>query len=168
MLPPNDFKRLLSHWASGVTIITTRDPQGRPAGLTASAFSSVSLSPPLILVCVAENAQSFPALRASRGFAVNILALGQEAISNRFASSVGSAHEKFDGVPHRDGKLGFPLLGGALAHLECSTVHTYAGGDHTIFVGQVEAGETSEEATMEALLYFRGKYGSLRPPGGPS
>lgn len=168
MLAPDDFKRVLSHWASGVTVMTTRDGQGRPVGLTASAFASVSLSPPLILVCVAQSAQSLPALQASAGFAVNILAQGQEAISNRFASSVGSAHEKFDGIAHKPGSLGYPLLNGALAHLECATVHAYAGGDHTIFVGQVEAGEIAGETTAEALLYYRGRYGGLRPPAGPT
>lgn len=162
MLSPDDFRRGLSHFASGVTVVTTRDRDGRPAGLTASAFTSVSLVPPLILVCVAQNAQSYPALRDSKGFAINILASGQEGISNRFASSKGVPAEKFDGVAHTAGTLGFPLLDGALACLECTTVHAYPGGDHTIFVGQVEAVRTHADA--EPLLYFRGRYGRVQPP----
>jgi len=164
VLAPDDFRRVLSHWASGVTVVTARDAQGRPVGLTASAFSSVSLSPPLILVCVAHSAQSFPLLQASPGFAVNILASGQEAISNRFASSKGTPSEKFDGIAHKPGSLGFPVLEGALAHLECSTMHAYPGGDHTIFVGQVEAIETHGDAGWEPLLFYRGRYGRLQPP----
>ena len=163
MLSPDDFRRGLGSFASGVTVVTTRDGEGRPAGLTASAFTSVSLVPPLILVCVAQNAQSYPALRDSKGFAVNILAGGQEGISNRFASSKGTSAEKFDGVPHSVGALGFPLLAGALAHLECSTVHAYPGGDHTIFVGQVEAVRTQADPAVEPLLYFRGRYGRVQP-----
>lgn len=163
MLSPDDFRRGLSHFASGVTVVTTRDGDGRPAGLTASAFTSVSLVPPLILVCVAQNAQSYPALRDSKGFAINILAGGQESLSNRFASSKGTSAEKFEGVGHSPGTLGFPLLHGAVAHLECSTVHAYPGGDHTIFVGQVEAVQTQDD-TVEPLLYHRGRYGRVQPP----
>lgn len=166
MLAADDFRRVLGHFASGVTVITTRDAEGRPAGLTASAFTSVSLTPPLILVCVAHNAQSFPSLEASKGFAVNILASAQEALSNRFASSVGSAPEKFEGIAHTPGSLGYPVLEGALAHLECVTVHTYPGGDHTIFVGQVEAAQCQGDSDIEPLLYYRGRYGRLHPPGG--
>ena len=168
MLSPDDFRRGLSHFASGVTVVTTRDGDGRPAGLTASAFTSVSLVPPLILVCVAQNAQSYPALRDSKGFAINILAGGQEGISNRFASSKGTSAEKFEGVGHTAGRaLGFPLLDGAVAHLECSTVHAYPGGDHTIFVGQVEAVQTQDDGA-EPLLYYRGRYGRVQPaPSAP-
>lgn len=163
MLSPDDFRRGLSHFASGVTVVTTRDDAGRPAGLTASAFTSVSLTPPLILVCVAQNAQSYPTLRDSKGFAINILAGGQESISNRFASSKGTSAEKFEGIGHSPGTLGFPLIEGALAHLECSTVHAYPGGDHTIFVGQVEAVRTQDDS-VEPLLYYRGRYGRVQPP----
>jgi flavin reductase (DIM6/NTAB) family NADH-FMN oxidoreductase RutF len=178
VLGPDQFRRTLGHFASGVTVVTTCDAAGRPAGLTASAFTSVSLNPPLVLVCVAHNAQSFPLLKASRGFVINILASGQETVSNRFASSVGDAAEKFNGVAHKAGVLGYPMLDGALAHLECVTVHAYAGGDHTIFVGQVEAaavagdGQGGEvpagDTTVDPLLYFRGRYGRIAPAEGAS
>ena len=165
MLAADVFRRVLGHFASGVTVVTTRDAEGRPAGLTATAFTSVSLDPPLVLVCVARNAQSYPALEGSPGFAINILAVGQEAISNRFASSVGSTHEKFEGISHKSGSLGYPMLDGALAHLECSTVHSYAGGDHTIFVGQVEVAEGYAESGSAPLLYYRGRYDQLHSGG---
>jgi flavin reductase (DIM6/NTAB) family NADH-FMN oxidoreductase RutF len=166
VLAPGDFRRVLGHFATGVTVVTTCDAQGRPAGLTASAFTSVSLTPPLVLVCVARDAQSYAALSASDRFAVNILASGQEAVSQRFASPpAANGWEKFEGVAHKPGTLGLPVLEGALAHLECSRVHAYPGGDHTIFVGQVEAAGCQSDGA-EPLLYYRGRYGRLHTPGG--
>ena len=152
MIGPDDFRRLLGHFATGVTIVTTSDPDGRPAGLTVSAFASLSLDPPLVLVCVDHKAQSYPALKDNRGFAVNVLTTEHEALSRRFAST---RLDKFDGVAYRMSPLGLPLLGGALAHVECVTVNRHVEGDHTIFVGRVEAGAVADG---EPLLYHRGKY----------
>ena len=152
MIGPDDFRRLLGHFASGVTIVTTSDADGRPAGLTVSAFASLSLEPPLVLVCVDHKAQSYPALKDNRGFAVNVLSTDHEVISRRFAST---RLDKFDGVAYQMSALGLPLLGGALAHIECVTVNRHVEGDHTIFVGRVEAGATADG---EPLLYHRGKY----------
>ncbi len=154
-ISPDEFRHVLSHFASGVTVVTTWDADGRPTGLTASAFTSVSLEPPLILICVDHKAESYPALRANGRFAVNILAAEHEAVSRRFA--VTSA-DKFDAVAYRPGPLGLPLLPEALAHLECRTVHVYPAGDHTIFVGEVEAARARDG---EPLLYFRGDYTRL-------
>ena len=152
MIGPDDFRRLLGHFPSGVTIVTTSDADGRPAGLTVSAFASLSLEPPLVLVCVDHKAQSYPALKDNRGFAVNVLSTDHEAISRRFAST---RLDKFDGVAYQMSALGLPLLGGALAHIECVTVNRHVEGDHTIFVGRVEAGATADG---EPLLYHRGTY----------
>ncbi len=152
---PDEFRHVLGHFASGVTVVTTWDSSGRPTGLTASAFTSLSLEPPLILVCVDRKAQSYPALHASGRFAVNILAAGHEALSRRFATT---STDKFDGVAFRPGPLGLPLLPEALAHLECRTLHEYPGGDHTIFVAEVEAAQAQEG---KPLLYFRGLYTQL-------
>ena len=153
----------MSHFATGVTIITAWDAEKRPTGLTASSFTSVSLHPPLILVCVSEKAQCYPAIKAAGRFAVNILAQGQEAASRRFATSTAApGEEKFAGLEYRPGQLGLPVLADALAQLECTVVHAYPGGDHTIFVAQVESGEWSGGAGQEPLLYFRGKYSRLQ------
>lgn len=152
---PDEFRHVLGHFASGVTVVTTWDADGRPTGLTASAFTSVSLEPPLILVCVDHKAQSYPALRASSRFAVNVLAVEHETLSRRFATTDA---DKFNGVSYHPGPLGLPLLPEALAHLECRTVHAYSGGDHTIFVGEVEAAHAHDG---EPLLYFRGDYTRL-------
>jgi flavin reductase (DIM6/NTAB) family NADH-FMN oxidoreductase RutF len=155
VIHPDDFRRILGHFAAGVTVITTCDGEARPTGLTASAFTSVSLEPPLVLVCVDHKSNSYPALLESGRFAVNILRLEQEPISRRFASTL---LDKFEAVPFRLSSLGLPLIEGALAHLECITVNTHEAGDHTIFVGQVEQAGTGEG---DPLLYYRGRYNRL-------
>ena len=162
MIGSDDFRRFMSQFATGVTIVTAWDADRRPTGLTASSFTSVSLHPPLILVCVSQKAQSYPAIQAAGRFAVNILSRGQESASRRFATSTTApSEEKFVGVEYRPGPLGLPVLADALAHLECAVVHAYPGGDHTIFVGQVETAECRDDAGKEPLLYFRGKYSRL-------
>lgn len=155
VIAPEDFRRVLGHFATGVTVVTTCDGDARPAGLTASAFSSVSLDPPLVLVCVDHKAQSYPALHERGRFAVNILKSGQEPLSRRFAST---RLDKFDGVPFRLSPLGLPLIDGVLAQIQCTTVSTYAEGDHTIFVGRVEDAAIE---SGEPLLYYRGQYDRL-------
>ena len=156
MISPDDFRQVLAHFASGVTIVTTCDSEGRPTGLTASAFCSVSLDPPLILICVDHKSQSFPHLRESGRFAINILHQGHEQLSRRFAST---RLDKFDGVAFALGTLGVPLIDAALAFLECRTVSAHVEGDHTIFVGRVESVGVGEG---DPLLYFRGRYHQLR------
>ena len=155
MISPDDFRQVLSHFASGVTIVTTSDGEQRPTGLTASAFCSVSLEPPLILICVDHKSQSYPHLKESGRFAINILHQGHEQLSRRFASS---RLDKFDGVPFTMGSLGVPLIDEALAYLECRTASAHVEGDHTIFVGRVEAIGVGKG---DPLLYFRGKYHRL-------
>jgi flavin reductase (DIM6/NTAB) family NADH-FMN oxidoreductase RutF len=158
VIAPDDFRRVLGHFASGVTIISTCDVDKRPTGLTASAFSSVSLDPPLVLVCVDHKSQSYPALLEGRCFAVNVLSLEQQPLSRRFAAT---RLDKFDGVAHVISDLGLPLIEGALAHLECTTVSRHIEGDHTIFVGRVERARVGDG---EPLLYFRGQYQQLATP----
>jgi flavin reductase (DIM6/NTAB) family NADH-FMN oxidoreductase RutF len=156
----DDFRRVCGHFATGVTIVTTREQDGRPTGLTASAFTSVSLDPPLVLVCVSHKSQSFPALRDGGKFAVNILRESGEAVSRRFATT---RLDKFDGVPYTVSALGLPLLDDALAHVECVTVGAHPAGDHTIFVGRVERARAD---SGDPLLYFRGQYQRLAPASG--
>ena len=156
MISPDEFRRVLGHFATGVTLVTTCDADDRPTGLTASAFSSVSLEPPLVLVCVDHKSQSYPALRESGRFGINILHHEHEPVSRRFATT---RLDKFDELPYRLGVLGVPLIEGALAHLECRIVSTYVEGDHTIFVGRVESASAGEG---DPLLYYRGRYHRLR------
>jgi 4-nitrophenol 2-monooxygenase / 4-nitrocatechol 4-monooxygenase, reductase component len=147
-----EFRRVLGHFAAGVTVITTVGDDGNPYGLTATAFTSVSLEPPLVLVCVDKRSESHPHFHASRVFAVNFLAVGHEPLSRRFAVSGG---DKFTDLAVHRGVTGAPLLAEALGYLECRTVDVAEGGDHTIFIGQVEAADAREG---EPLLYFRGSY----------
>jgi flavin reductase ActVB len=154
-LTPVEFRNALRCFAAGVTVVTTRDREGQPSGLTASAFTSVSLDPPLVLVCVDHAATAHPAFRTHGWFAVNVLRREQETLSRRFAESGG---DKFHGVPCHDGQSGLPLLDGALVTLECQLVEAHEAGDHTIFIGRVEA------ATIgggQPLVYFHGGYHSL-------
>lgn len=161
VLGPDEFRRALGHFATGVTVVTTWDAEGRPAGLTASAISSVSLEPPLVLACISHKSQAYPSFLPGRQFAVNILASDQEAVARRFASSTMAGAEKFEGVGYHKSALGLPVLEGALAAFECTIVHAYPGGDHTIFVGQVEALDAHGDHGREPLLYYRGRFGRL-------
>jgi len=147
----NQFRHALGHFAAGVTVITTRGEDGAPYGLTATAFTSVSLEPPLVLVCIDKKAESHPHF-ASGVFAVNLLAAHQQDVSQHFAKSGG---DKFSQLQYRSGVTGAPLLADTLGHLECRTVHVYEGGDHTIFVGEVVDADVRD---VEPLLHFRGAY----------
>ena len=135
--------------------MTTRDSDGRPTGLTVSAFCSVSLDPPQVLVCVDHKSQSYPALRDRDHFAVNFLGDGHEDVSRRFATT---RLDKFEGIPHKVSSRGVPLLEGALAQLECRTVSRHVEGDHTILVAVVDE---ARNGAGEPLLYYRGKYRRL-------
>ena len=151
----NEFRAALGRFASGVTVVTTRDASGKPHGITVSAFCSVSLEPPLVLVCIEKTTGSHDAFLESEFFVVNILAENHENLSNHFASSVP---DKFDGVDYRDGIGEIPVLTQASVTLECRLVHAYEGGDHTIFVGLVEKSEVKDE---NPLIYWHGNYRKL-------
>ncbi len=155
-IDPSELRQAMGHFATGVTILTTRDGAGRHTGLTANAICSVSLEPPLVLACVAKSAESYPAFAASRVFTINVLADSQEALSRRFAKSGG---EKFEGVGFRLGRNGAAVLDGVLAHVECELRHELDAGDHTIYVGEAVAVSTSSEG--EPLLFYRGGYRNL-------
>jgi flavin reductase (DIM6/NTAB) family NADH-FMN oxidoreductase RutF len=155
MLDPKELRRVMGHFATGVTIITTKGADGTPYGLTANAFTSLSLDPPLCLVCVDRKAESFAHFNDSKVFTVNILTCDQEELSNRFAKSGG---DKFTGVETVPGHHGAPLIAGALAHLECVIVDTLEGGDHVIHVGRVERVDVR---AGEPLLFYQGRYRRL-------
>jgi 3-hydroxy-9,10-secoandrosta-1,3,5(10)-triene-9,17-dione monooxygenase reductase component len=149
------FRHALGRFASGVTVVTTAH-EGQLAGLTVSAFSSVSLNPPLVLVCIDKRSSSIDLITRSRVFNVNILASEQEDTSNHFASRIA---DKFATAQYRTGTLGAPVLVNTLAYLECQLVESVDAGDHIVLIGQVEASEVDE--TKEPLLYYHGKYRSL-------
>lgn len=147
-----DFKLALSHFASGVTIVTT-EHEGKPFGMTVASFASLSLRPPLVLVCVEKSVKTHEAIAAAGKFAVSILGADQADLSNRFASRV---EDKFADVSiDRGEELGLPLINNAITSIECQLHSQLAGGDHTIFVGEVASVRTCEGAP---LLYFRSGY----------
>ena len=148
------FKLAMSHFASGVTVVTT-EHEGRPYGMTVASFASLSLHPPLVLVCIEKNVKTHEAIEASGVFGVSMLAQTQIAVSNRFASK---SDDKFEGVETRRGTLGVPLLEGSICMLECRVHATLPGGDHTIFVGEVVEMQAVEAAP---LVYFRSGYREL-------
>lgn len=146
-----EFKLAMSHFASGVTIVTT-EVDGKPYGLTVASFASLSLHPPLVLVCVEKSVKSHDAIAAAKKFAVNILAAHQGSVSDRFASRTD---DKFAGLAWANGTLGVPLIPDALTSIECRLHAQLPGGDHSIFVGEVVAIAAREG---EPLLYFRSGY----------
>jgi len=152
---PMEFRRALGCFATGVTVITALDEAGKPRGLTANAFSSLSLDPTLVLVCVDHRSDTFPVIGQATAFAVNILAEEQRELSQRFARK---GEDKFDGVPHHAGLTGAPVIDGALAVIECLVRESHEAGDHTIFIGNVQH---VEHAAGKPLLFFRGNYAAL-------
>lgn len=150
------FRSVLGRFASGVTVITAVDRDGRDMGMTVSAFASVSLDPPLVSVCIDHAASMHGALLVAERFGVNILASDQEALSRRFAG-VESAH-RFDGIGYERGESGVVLLDDAVAHMECERVAQHDAGDHTLFIGQVERAIARD---ARPLLYYRGGYARL-------
>lgn len=157
-IEPAEFRRVLGHFATGVTIVTSRDPAkaDAPVGLTVSAFSSLSLDPPLVLVCIEKIADSHDAVGASRIFAVNVLDESAERLSWRFATADPGA--KFDGLAYREESTGAPILDVALAWVDCRVEAIHDGGDHTIFIGAVIGAGAHEGAP---LVYYRGEYRRL-------
>lgn len=149
------FKHALSHFASGVTIVTTAH-DGVDYGLTVASFASLSLNPPLVLVCISAGSSSHEPIARSGAFGVSILGSDQEAVSGRFAARGG---DKFAGLEIRRGMTGVPLIGNALATLECRVHQQVKGGDHSIYIGEVVDTQTREGAP---LLYFRAGYRELR------
>ncbi|MGH7679672.1 MAG: flavin reductase family protein [Gemmatimonadaceae bacterium] len=152
---PDAFRAVLGRFASGVTIVTARDAGGNDHGMTVSAFCSVSLSPPLVLACIDQQAEMHGVLARASYFGVSILEEGQEALSRRFAELPAG---RFDGIGFSRADSGVILIDDAIAHLECSVVSRHVAGDHMVCLGQVEWAEYQQD---RPLLYYRGGYAQL-------
>lgn len=142
----------LGAFATGVTVVTALDPDGRAIGLTVNSFNTVSLDPPLVLWSLSLASPSLEAFRRASHFAVNVLAADQQALSERFAQRNS---DKFAGLDWREGLGGVPLLPGCCAILECRNETQHAGGDHLIFIGRVEGCSRSDRAP---LVFHGGRY----------
>ena len=158
-LDPAEFRDAMARFASGVTIVTTRDASGSAVGFTASAFSSLSLNPPLLLVCLQKDADSYQAFMTSDQFAVSILAMGQSHVALRFATK---AIDKWEGTPTMSGpNTGIPMVDGCSAQIECRMIDRPDGGDHTILVGEVVWADSHPQ--REPLLHFNRTFGRFSP-----
>jgi flavin reductase (DIM6/NTAB) family NADH-FMN oxidoreductase RutF len=154
-IDPDLFRAVLGRFATGITIVTTRDVEGRDHGMTVSAFSSLSLDPPLVLICIGNEATMAPVMATATSFAVNVLSAAQEALSRRFS---GKLDDRFADLAATRGPLGNVVLDDVLASLECRVVARHPAGDHVIVVGQVEGGVARDG---RPLLYYRGGYAQL-------
>ncbi len=153
---PRTLRDALGCFATGVTVVTAMDADGNPVGLTANSFTSVSLDPPLLLVCIAKTSNSLKVMQQVSHFAVNVLQIGQQPVSNLFAKS---GEDRFSNTPWQAGQNGAPILTGALVNFECRRHAEHDGGDHIILIGHVE--RARYEPRRDPLLYFKGKYRRL-------
>ena len=152
-------KQLLGRRAAAVAIVTARDGE-RIHGMTVTAYTEVSLDPPLVLVCADQTSNTHPVISAGGVFALNLLSDGQAELSNRFASKQDE-DRRFEGITWETAATGAPILPGVLGALDCRVVAAHEAGDHVIYVGRVEAVRHHPE--REPLLYHRATYGSFRP-----
>jgi len=149
---PDEFRSACGRFATGVTIATVLDSQGSPHGLTVSSFTSVSLEPPLVLICLGHAVTMIDSFRASKYFGINILATGQQEISERFARK---GFDRFNGLAWTPGTTGVPFIPGALAAIECEIEQRVTAGDHDVLIGRMLRAQVTEG---EPLLHFAGAY----------
>ncbi len=152
----DEFRNALGRFASGVTVVTALDSDGHDRGMTVNAFCSVSLAPPLVLICIEKNASAWRALTTTGEFVVNIFSAEQEQLARRFAIE---EIDRFEGVGYSRAQSGIALLDDVVGVIECRRTTLYDGGDHTIILGSVEAARVSNE--KKPLLYYRGGYAQL-------
>jgi 3-hydroxy-9,10-secoandrosta-1,3,5(10)-triene-9,17-dione monooxygenase reductase component len=153
-IEPDQFRHVLGHLPTGVTVITANTTDG-PVGLSANSVTSVSLEPPLILVCPAKTSETWPAIREAGRFCVNVMARHHEPTVRRFAVR---GIDRFEGTTHHDRGFG-PALDDAIAWIDCELLHEHEAGDHTIAVCSVLALEPADEG--EPLVFYRGLYGTF-------
>jgi flavin reductase (DIM6/NTAB) family NADH-FMN oxidoreductase RutF len=156
-LSSEEFRRACGRFSTGVAVASVLDAQGMPHGLTVSSFTSVSLHPPLILICLGHEVTSLELFRNASHFAINILAEDQREISTRFAHK---GQDRFDGLAWRRGETGAPLLAGVLAEIECAVHHRIQAGDHDILIGEMVSGQVHGG---EPLLHYASHYRRLAP-----
>lgn len=157
-IDPNEFRRVLGHFPTGVTVVTGADADG-PVGLAIGSFASVSLDPPLVMFCPARTSASWARMRETDGFCVNVLGDDQKEVSGAFA---GKSDDKFAGIDWDTQVTGSPVIAGSLAWIDCTVHAIHDGGDHEIVVGRVEAlaaAEPGGDAAPGPLLFYKGGYG---------
>lgn len=159
MVDADDFRNVTGQFATGVTVVTV--DAGEPHGMTVNSFASVSLDPPLVLFNADEETNTHDEVADAEHYAVNILSEEQQWISDRFAGDHHDMEDPFEDIPINSAATGAPIIEGSLAYLDCTLADSYPGGDHTIYLGEIE--ELSlEDATASPLTFFRGQYGSVQ------
>jgi flavin reductase (DIM6/NTAB) family NADH-FMN oxidoreductase RutF len=153
----DDFKQAMQLWASGVTVVTTHSEKFGTQGMTVTAFSSVSVNPPQVLICINESADTGEGIQESQYFAVNVLSSTQQDVSNQFAGG-SSQQQRFENTPWTTGITGAPILDDSLMSLECKVIEKIHAGTHWIIIGEVQDCVCREG---EPLLYYRGNYQQL-------
>lgn len=151
---PRQMRDGFGEFMTGVTVVTTRDANGEPTGLTANSFSSLSLDPPLALFSIGKSSNTFEDFDAGNGFVIHVLAADQRDLAAQFSTK---GIDRFEGVEWSSGFDDLPVIAGTLASFECSREHTYDGGDHLILVGRIEH-FTVGDRDRPALGYFRSAY----------
>lgn len=151
-----EFRNALGQFATGVTVITTRDAEGQPVGMTANSFSSLSLEPPLVLWSIAKTSSNYAVFAEANHFAIHVLSAEQQSLSGQFARK---DIDRFDGIEFETNDSGTPLLAEFLSRFECTTEHRYDGGDHLILVGRVQDLATGDG---DPLLFFRGNFLNIK------
>lgn len=155
-IDPNEYRRVLGHFPTGVTVVTGADADG-PAGLAIGSFASVSLDPPLVMFCPGNTSESWLRIKETGSFCVNVLGADQKDTCGVFASK---AEDKFEGIDWTAGDTGSPIISGSIAVIDCKIQQIHDGGDHDIVVGLVKTLNTAEDATERGpLLFFQGGYG---------
>lgn len=155
---PYQYRKALGHFATGVTIVTTKSNAGSLFGFTANSFSSVSLDPPLVLFSLDRKAQCLSAFEQSGSFAINILGAGHQQISTNFAAM--ESNKRWHGIEYDSWETGAPMLKEAIARFDCRTHAIHDGGDHRIFLGEVLRFDMKEEE--KPLIYFRSQYSEIK------
>jgi len=159
-LAGEEFRRACGRFATGVTIASVLDGSGLPHGLTVSSFTSVSLDPPLVLICLGHEVTSVEVFRGAKYFGINVLAEDQRALSERFARK---GHDRFDGLDWAPGETGVPLLAGVLAQMECAVYQRVTAGDHDIFIGEMVSARVHQG---DPLIHFSSRYRKLAETAG--
>ena len=158
-LDGQQLRQVMRRWATGVTVVTTL-ADGQTHGITVNSFTSLSLEPTLCLICIDKRARAHEAIRSAGGFVVNLLAAGQEDLSNRFAGRRPDLADPFDGLTMAAAPSGAPVFADVLGYLECSLHAELPGGDHTIYVGRVEHAQATAD-DRPPLVFFGGRYRAL-------
>ena len=154
----DSFRSASGLWATGVSIVTTADGAGKGYGLTMNAVSSLSLDPPLFLVCLDHKSETLGPMKESQAFCINVLTSEQEDLSNRFAKK---GPDKFDGVEWSAAATGAPVIANTLVSIDCAVTQILAGGDHSIVCGEVKYIATNASEGVQPLLFFKGRYAAL-------